>query len=201
MVSGAAVVVAADPKLTWYVARAGGLVAWATCSASILWGLAMASAAVRRNRSSRLLGLHRYLGTLTVIFTLIHLVALWLDDFVAFGLVEMAVPMASSWRPGAVAWGVVAMYLLAAVMLTSWAMRWLPRRAWRIVHLASYALFATATVHGYQAGTDRVNRLVVAVGAVVCAGIVLASGARVVSMGRGRRAPRHRSEVPGMLAQ
>ncbi len=199
--SAGAVVAALDPKLTWYVARAGGLVAWATCSASILWGLALSTGAFRRIRSSMLLDLHRYLGTLTVVFAVIHLVALWLDDFVAFGLVEMAVPMASSWRPGAVAWGVVAAYLLLAIMVTSWGMRWLPRRAWRVVHLSAYGLFATATVHGYQSGTDRVNRLVVAVGGVVTVAIVVAVAGRLVRIRRTRRAPRRAGDARGMLAR
>ena len=64
----------------------------------------------------------------------------------------------------AVAWGVVAGYLLLAVELTSLARARLPKRAWRRVHTASFVLFVMATVHGLSAGTDvrsTAGRLVV----------------------------------------
>ena len=48
----------------------------------------------------------------------------------------------------------VALYLLAAVELTSLARRRLPRSLWRKVHYASFPLFVSATVHGLLAGTD-----------------------------------------------
>jgi DMSO/TMAO reductase YedYZ heme-binding membrane subunit len=68
--------------------------------------------------------------------------------------------MASTFRPGAVAWGIVATYLLVAVQVTSWLMRRLPRRLWHAVHLSSFGLFAMATVHGFQSGADRGTLLV-----------------------------------------
>ncbi len=150
------VVAAFDGKLSWYVSRASGIVAWGASTASILWGVA-----VTRRRGGRL-DLHRFLGVLTIVFTALHLVALWADDFVEFGPSELFVPMASDYRPGAVAWGIIALYMLGAIMVTSWAMRWLPRRLWHGVHLSSYVVFATSTVHGYQAGTDRDHPLFLA---------------------------------------
>jgi DMSO/TMAO reductase YedYZ heme-binding membrane subunit len=59
----------------------------------------------------------------------------------------------------AVAWGIVGLYLLLAVELTSLVRRRLPRRLWRAVHALSFPLFALATVHGLTAGTDRGNLL------------------------------------------
>ncbi|MGD9750577.1 MAG: hypothetical protein AB7W59_06225, partial [Acidimicrobiia bacterium] len=45
--------------------------------------------------------------------------------------------------------------LLVAVAATSLLVRRLPRAWWRRVHTASFALFVTATIHGFAAGTDR----------------------------------------------
>jgi predicted ferric reductase len=59
------------------------------------------------------------------------------------------------WHPLAVAWGIVGLYLLLAVELTSLAMSRLPRRLWRRVHMASFLVFATTSVHALTAGTDR----------------------------------------------
>ncbi len=147
-----------DPKVSWYVARSSGLVAWAVVTASVVVGLALSTKFVRRRGvPAQLLDLHRYLGTLSVVFVAIHLVGLWADSFVHFGPSELFVPFASSWRPAATAWGVLAFYVLAAIQLTSWAMRRLPRRLWHAVHMTSLGLFAAATVHGFQAGADAAN--------------------------------------------
>jgi hypothetical protein len=69
----------------------------------------------------------------------------------------MLVPFAAAWRPGAVAWGVVALYLLAAVQATSLARRHLPHRLWRRVHLTAFPLLLAATAHLLTAGSDRAN--------------------------------------------
>jgi len=143
--------------LAWHVARSTGLVGWALLTASVLWGLAIstrATVAGRRPRPSWMLDMHRALGALATIFVGVHVVALIADSSVRFDLVSVLVPLAGTWRPGAVAWGIVGLYLLLAVELTSLARVHLPRKVWRMVHFASLPLFAVATVHGLTAGTD-----------------------------------------------
>ena len=69
-------------------------------------------------------------------------------------LADIAIPYASDWKPGAVALGVLGAWLLVAVELTSLAMRRLPRKLWRVVHLSSYVAFWLTSMHGAFAGTD-----------------------------------------------
>jgi DMSO/TMAO reductase YedYZ heme-binding membrane subunit len=138
----------------WYTARAGGLVAWALATASVVWGLLLSGRITRKPKPAWVLDLHRFLGALTVVFVGVHVLAIWLDSFVHFGPAELFVPLASSWKPGAVAWGVVALYLLIAIEVTSLLQRRIPRRLWRAVHLSSFGLFAFATIHALTAGTD-----------------------------------------------
>ena len=142
-------------NISWLVTRSSGVVAWALIVASAVWGLLLATRVLGRKASPAwLLSLHRYLGALAVIFTAVHVVAIVADQYVDFGLTEVLVPFASSWEPFAVALGTVGMYLLAAVQITSLLRSHLSQSAWRRVHLLSYALFATTTVHALMAGTD-----------------------------------------------
>ncbi len=152
------IVAAASSKLSWYAARSSGLTAWAVVTASIVWGLFLSTRIIRgRGVPAWCLDLHKFLATLSVIFVAVHVFALWADNFVYFGPRELFVPMGSSWRPGAVAWGIVATYLLVAIQLTSWTMRRLPRRLWHAVHLTSFPMFVFSTVHGFTAGADNRN--------------------------------------------
>jgi sulfoxide reductase heme-binding subunit YedZ len=163
--------------LPWYVARASGSLGWVLLTASVLWGLAVSTKAKplgHKPRPAWMLDLHRFLGALAVIFTGVHVTAILADTYVHFDLAGVLVPFASTWKPAAVAWGVVAMYLLAAVELTSLARRCLPRRLWRLTHFASFPLFLSATVHGLTAGTDAaglVYRAVAALAVLAVAGL------------------------------
>jgi len=151
---------AAATSLPWYVARSAGWVAWLLCAASVGWGLTLSSRLVRRRGAPAwLLASHRFLGLLTVVFISVHLVGLWLDSYVSFDLGRMLIPMRSTYRPLAVAWGIVALYLALAVELTSLLMRHIPRRWWHRIHLCSFLLLALATLHAFTAGTDRSNAL------------------------------------------
>jgi predicted ferric reductase len=147
-----------NPQLWWYLARATGIVAWALVAASVLWGLVVSTRFVRARGAPRwFLDLHRFLGGLSVTFVALHLGTLVADSYVHFGLADVLVPFASGWKPLPVAIGIVAMYLLVAVEVTSLAMKRLPRHWWRSVHLSSFAVFWLATLHGVAAGTDAQN--------------------------------------------
>lgn len=142
-------------QLWWYVARATGLVAWALAVGSLLLGLALATRAMGPKPTGPwLLDLHRWTGGMAVALTGAHVVALIADSYVHFDVADVLVPFAAGWRPGAVAWGVAAFWLLLAVEVTSLLRRRLPRALWRAVHLSSYAVAVAATVHGVTAGTD-----------------------------------------------
>ena len=141
----------------WYVARAGGIVSWALASLAVIGGLQLSTRLLRRPAPNWVLDLHRFLGGLSVAFLGVHLLGLAVDQFIGFGPADFLVPFVSSYKPGAVALGVVGMYLLVAIEVTSLAMRKLPRRTWHAVHLTSFVVFVVATVHGLTAGTDRHN--------------------------------------------
>jgi hypothetical protein len=165
----------------WHLARTAGLVAWTCVAASVIWGLLLSTRVLgRRPTRPWLLALHRHLSALAIGATAVHLVALFVDSYVEFDVIDLFVPMASSWRPGAVAWGIVALYVLIVVEITSLVGDRIPRPLWWSVHLTSFVLFAFATVHGLQSGTDASNTFTRIVMLVVIAEVALVLGVRVV---------------------
>jgi predicted ferric reductase len=169
----------------WYVARSAGLVSWGLLALSVLWGLALSTRALgRRPKANWLLDLHRFLGGLAVVFVGIHLVGLLFDSWVEIGLRQILVPFTSSWHPLAVAWGVVGLYLLAAVEVTSLLRSRIPKRWWKGVHMSSYGLYAVATIHMLTAGTDRHSHLLLWTVAATTAAIVFFTVYRIVGPGK-----------------
>ncbi|MCU1358348.1 MAG: Flavodoxin reductase (ferredoxin-NADPH reductase) family 1 [Acidimicrobiales bacterium] len=182
------------PQLWWFVARSSGVVAWSLCTLSVIWGLLLSTRMLgRRPPGPWLLDLHRFLGGLSVVFVVAHLTGLVADSFVQFGPAELLVPLASAWKPVPVAWGVVAMYLLVAVEVTSLLRSRMPKRLWHRVHLGSFGLYAVSTIHLLTAGTDAGGPLTDA--AIASVAIVLFLSAFRVLGGRAagirrRAAPR-----------
>jgi DMSO/TMAO reductase YedYZ heme-binding membrane subunit len=179
-------------QVTWYAARASGVVAWGLLLASMVWGLLLATRVLgRRPTPAWLLSLHRFLGALTIAFVGVHVVAILLDTYTDFSVVNVLVPLTGTWHPLAVAFGVVAMYLLVAIEVTSLMRDRLSAKAWRAVHLLSYFLFATATMHMLTAGTDV--RAIVATTAAVMLGVMVTFGSTALYLWRSEpRAPRAR---------
>jgi sulfoxide reductase heme-binding subunit YedZ len=183
-----------NEKFWWYLSRSSGIVAWVILAAAVIWGLLLSTKILQTKRKPAwLLDLHRWLGGLSVTFTALHLLGLVLDSYVEFGWREILIPFASEWRPAAVAWGVVALYILIAVQITSLAMKRLPRRLWKWVHLTSFGLFFTAAIHGALAGTDATSTWYAVGSGLVILTVMVVSLYRIMTKRSVRRASRERT--------
>lgn len=176
-----------NPKVWWYLARASGLTAWGLAAITLAWGLLMSTRLFARwSRPAWVLDLHRTFGALMVAFVAVHMGGLFADHYVHFSPAQLLVPFATHWRPGAVAWGIVAFYLLVAVEVTSLLRRHLPMTWWRRLHRASIAIFPLGTIHALKAGADS-GPLFRAVALWVSAALVLLGLVRLLTAKRARR--------------
>ena len=139
----------------WYTARAGGMLAFALLTASVVLGLVLSGRA-RLPRWPRFAveDVHRFAGLLAGTFVGIHVLALLLDTYVPFSLSQILVPGTASYRPLATALGVVGLELLAALALANRYRKRLSYRFWRRTHYLNFAVWALALVHGVASGTD-----------------------------------------------
>ena len=150
-----------NDQLWWHVARATGLVAWLALASAMISGGLLASRLIRRPDSvRRTVGVHRHLAAVALMLVVGHLSALIADSYVRFTMTDLLIPMSSTWRPGAVAWGIVALYLALVVEISSLAGRRWSRRTWRRIHRLSAMSFAAATAHLFTAGTDARHNVV-----------------------------------------
>ncbi|MEQ1874372.1 MAG: ferric reductase-like transmembrane domain-containing protein [Ilumatobacteraceae bacterium] len=169
------------PQLMWWLSRAAGMVASILLIASVVWGVLLATRALKPvDRPAWLLAMHRWLSALACIAVAIHVLGLVADNYVYFGWKEVFVPQASGWKRTPVTLGVISMYLLIAVQGTSLIMKKLPRPLWKFVHYFSYAAVWLGVVHGALAGTDVSNRVYQGVALVLTIAAVTAAIVRIV---------------------
>ena len=141
--------------VTWYVARAGGLVAFTLLTVSVLLGVLLSGrASLAGWPRFALEDVHRFAGLLTGTFIVIHGGALLLDGFMPFSLSDLLIPGTAPWRPLATALGVVGAELLAALALANRFRSSLSYGFWRRTHYLNFAVWALALVHGIAAGSD-----------------------------------------------
>jgi sulfoxide reductase heme-binding subunit YedZ len=142
-----------DPTF-WLIARAAGMTAYALLTLAVLAGLVLKSRPSRRLRAASVTDLHKTLALTSIGALALHGTALVLDSTVKVTLAALVVPGLVTYRPAAVAAGVIGGWLLVLVTASFWARKRIGVRNWRRLHWATYALFAVATFHGITAGTD-----------------------------------------------
>jgi len=189
-----------DPHIWWYLSRAAGIVAWLMLTASVLWGIVLATDLFPKWRHApTLLAMHRWLAGLTFFFIAGHLVTLLFDSYARFRVADLLVPFSSTWNPTAIAVGIVALYMLIAIELTALAMKKLSRKWWRDVHIASYFVFWSVSIHGALTGTDTAKTLYVATAIVALAAVVFAASYRALSHDLPKRKPARAGRRPAAL--
>ena len=180
-------------NLTWYIIRGSGIAAFVLLSVSLLWGLMVSSKVFGRAvKAKGLQWLHESLGLAALAATVVHVVALSMDEFIDFTWVDILVPGMAEWRPLPTTLGVVALWSLAVVSLSFYAKRWIGQGAWRSIHFLSFGVFAAALLHGVFAGTDTSNPYIVMMYVAATAAVVLLTAIRVI----GAREPARRSRTP-----
>ncbi len=139
----------------WAAARASAWVAFALLWAAVFTGVGV-SLKYHPGISGQVptLELHRVTGSLAVAFTVVHAAALVADPYIRFAVWDAAIPFIAPYRPWAVGAGIIAAWLLVAIVASTWLAGWIPRRAWHRLHRLAYASLALGLVHGIVAGTD-----------------------------------------------
>ncbi len=143
-------------SITWDLARAGGFTAYILLTLSVAVGLALTMQWQSPGKWPRLLNseLHNFITLLALIFTGIHVLAVWIDPFTSFGWNEIFIPLASHYRPLWMALGIVALYLGLAIGLSTWIRPLIGYAWWRRLHVLTLLLYALVTVHGIATGSD-----------------------------------------------
>lgn len=142
--------------VTWSVARSGGITAFILLTLAVAMGLALSARLQSPHRWPRLINneLHNFLTLLAVIFTLIHILAVWIDPFMHFGIGEILVPFVSHYRTVWMGIGIVAFYLGLAIWLSTWLRTRIGYKWWRRLHILTILIYALTVLHSVGTGSD-----------------------------------------------
>jgi DMSO/TMAO reductase YedYZ heme-binding membrane subunit len=195
-------------SLSWVSARGAGIAAFSLLAAATIWGLLLSSKLLAGRYSTKnLTFVHEALSIGSLLATIIHVAAILTDQYVQFSIVNVLVPGSSSWRPSAVAFGIVALYGMLLTTSTFYMRRRIGKRTWRAIHYLTYGVFTSAVLHGIKAGTDSHGILAIALYGGAALVVAALTVIRVASYDRtsARRSPSgtqtRRHPQPGQRTQ
>jgi predicted ferric reductase len=144
------------PKAFWFLGRGSAVAAY-----WLLW-LAMGMGVIMTNKMAKIwpgvppaYEIHQYTSLLGLGFALFHALILMGDHYIKFDLFQVLVPFASAnYKPVWVGLGQLAFYVWLVIGLSFYIRGRIGKKAWRLIHFASYASFIGVTVHGIMSGTD-----------------------------------------------
>ncbi len=145
-----------SPKGYWYLSRTSGVVAYALVWYSMALGLLIT------NKLARIwpggfsaFDLHQYVSLLGLGFSIFHMLVLLGDPKIHLNLIPLLIPFGGiSYRSLWIAAGQIGLYVMAIVTLSFYVRQRIGKRAWKLIHYASFLLFAFVLLHGVFAGPD-----------------------------------------------
>lgn len=144
------------PKFFWFISRGSAIAAY-----WILW-LSMAFGIIITNKMAQVwpgippaYEIHQYTSILGLGFGLFHALVLMADQYIHYNLGQVLIPFTSAnYRPIWVGIGQISFYIWAVVTFSFYIRKRIGKKAWRLIHFASYACFLGIMIHGIFSGTD-----------------------------------------------
>jgi predicted ferric reductase len=145
-----------QPKVFWFLSRGSAIAAY-----WILW-LAMSMGVIITNKMAQFwpgippaYEIHQYTSLMGMGLALFHALILTGDKYINYTVLQVFIPFASQdYRPVWVGIGQIALYVWALVNISFYVRKRIGKKAWRLIHFASYACFLAVMVHGLFSGTD-----------------------------------------------
>ncbi|HCU70462.1 MAG TPA: hypothetical protein DIC35_01755, partial [Candidatus Moranbacteria bacterium] len=142
----------------WYISRASGLMAY-----FLLWWVMFFGLAIRTPILKSVfvpifsLEIHCWLSLQSLFFVFFHAGSLLVDKYLNFNVWDIIVPFHSQTYTSEIALGILGLYLMAVLIITSYFKNIISQKIWRSIHWMNIVLFAIVTIHAFFIGTDLKN--------------------------------------------
>ncbi len=149
----------------WIIARASGIGAFVILSIGMCFGIGISSrSAYRFLRPPTALEVHRFIQLTSIALLGLHVGSLFFDEYIKLKPLEALIPFILADRGVktaagfdlniAVAFGIIALYLIIMLIITSELRSKISLKLWRALHYFSFVAYIAFLGHGYIAGSD-----------------------------------------------
>ena len=139
----------------WYMARAGGIVAYMLMWLSVVWGLILSTKVTSKLISMPVAyGTHEFLSILAILFAIVHALVLLGDEYINFSPLHLIVPFTSPYEPLGTGLGIIGLYFTIALTASFYMRKQIGQKIWRLLHYFTFAAYLLVLSHGIMSGSD-----------------------------------------------
>lgn len=152
----------------WYITRASGIVAAILLVILVLSGVGLITGySFKFLEPLNAWATHRAMGLAFFVAVLVHGFSLLFDSYIRFNLIQVLFPFASNYKEAIifhhnvgslyVALGIIAFYLILAIILSS--IYWIDKKPhkWKSLHFLTYLVMVFVFIHALYIGTDFIS--------------------------------------------
>lgn len=145
---------------TWEWIRLFGFLAYFYFTISIIFGLLRKTSFVKSHKNL-IYQIHQNAGWMGLFTLIVHVLALIIDSYKPYNLVEILIPFSADYEPITSGLGTIAFYGFLVVLMTSdlW-IKTMNRSMWKNMHLLVLPAWVLSLFHGIIIGSDSGNLLV-----------------------------------------
>lgn len=142
-------------KTYWYIERSAGFTSYGLLSLAVLLGVSSSSSFWDRWNIRKLMTqMHQYVALLVFPFLFFHLWGLYMDKTIPFHVAQFVIPFTSPYRALPTGLGVLTLYAWLLLIVTSYFREKIGVKTWRTIHILSFPMFVSVSLHGLLTGTD-----------------------------------------------
>ncbi|HBI04780.1 MAG TPA: ferric reductase [Paenibacillaceae bacterium] len=138
----------------WDTTRALALTSYLLLFVSMVAGILQSMKIMPPKSRANLSIAHTLTGWLGLLFGVTHGLVLLYDTYVGYSIAEILIPFTAKKDPMEIGLGVIAMYIMFLLVLSSDLLKRLGKNVWRSVHYLAFPAFLMALYHGVTIGTD-----------------------------------------------
>ncbi|GIP40536.1 hypothetical protein J31TS4_38160 [Paenibacillus sp. J31TS4] len=139
---------------TWGLIRFSGIASYLLLFAGVVTGILGSLPQAKGPLKARLYRLHSNTLGIGFLLGLAHGMLLAVDAYMPYSWREVIVPFAAAQDPLWAGLGSLAFYGSLLILLTTDFKALIGGKAWRMIHLLAYPVFAMTLLHGLGSGTD-----------------------------------------------
>ncbi|HBI17241.1 MAG TPA: hypothetical protein DDY52_03815 [Candidatus Moranbacteria bacterium] len=155
IVSENTTVVENEASWAWYVTRVTGLLSFSLLYIVMFLGLSIRTPFLNKwIEPIYSLNIHAWLSIQALILVFVHSGALLFDKYLQFTWLDVLIPFFNKTYSVELAFGVIAMYLMLVLIVSSYLRKYINYKVWRITHFLNIPFYLMAVYHGLYLGTD-----------------------------------------------
>ncbi|WP_258436119.1 ferric reductase-like transmembrane domain-containing protein [Heyndrickxia coagulans] len=138
----------------WTVSRAAGVTSYLLLFVSVVTGMSAHYHFMKPRTKARINLVHQSTGWFGLLFGMVHGLVLTFSTYENFSIWDVLIPFISKSNPILIGIGILSLYIMILLIVTSDYMKALGYKTWKAIHFLAFPAFIGVFIHSVMLGPD-----------------------------------------------